>query len=119
VTQQNNQTEGVDMESREGESAPRSSHCYAKWFAAIEKEVERAVAKFPTWPDDPIHAAAVVFEEAGELQKATLEHMYEPHKSELMDVRDEAIQTAVMAIRFLASLHRYDFRRGDQHEQTA
>jgi len=91
---------------------------YATWIAEVEKEILRAVEKFPTWPDDPIHAAALVAEESGELQKATLEHVYEPHKSELSDVRREAIHTAATAIRFLSSLHRYDFRRCNQHEQV-
>ena len=87
------------------------------WIDAIVDELAKATDKFPTWPDDPVHAASVVFEEAGELQKATLEHMYEPHKSDLLDVRDEAIQTAAMALRFLISLHRYQFTPCKQHSQ--
>jgi NTP pyrophosphatase (non-canonical NTP hydrolase) len=85
--------------------------------ASILTEVQRATAKFPTWPNDPIHAASVVMEEAGELSKACNEHMYEPQKSSLDDVRKEAIQTAAMAIRFLMSLDRYDWTKGTQHEQ--
>lgn len=92
--------------------------CYSALFREVLAECERATAKYPTWPDDAIHAAAVVFEEAGELQKATLQHAYEPHKADLLDVRDEAIQTAAMCLRFLASLHRYSFRRGSQHSQS-
>ena len=88
------------------------------WIRAVEDELERAKEKFPMWPDDPIHAAAVVFEEAGELQKATLEHMYEPTKSDLLDVRNEAIQTAAMAVRFLQSLPKYNWRTAEQHRQS-
>lgn len=87
-------------------------------------ELNRARTKFPTWPDDPIHAAAVVAEESGELVQATLQACYEQKRDEpsfqaqLSKVRQEAIQTAAMAIRFLVSLDRYVFAAGSQHEQV-
>lgn len=80
-------------------------------------EIDRAIAKFPTWPSDPLHALAVLGEEFGELTKAVLQSVYEPHKSNPADVREEAIQTAAMALRFLASLDRYDYCPGQQHKQ--
>ena len=80
-------------------------------------EIERAIAKFPTWPTDPLHALAVLGEEFGELTKATLQAVYEPHKSSMADVREEAIQTAAMALRFVESLDRYELITGDQHVQ--
>lgn len=80
-------------------------------------EIERAIAKFPTWPTDPLHALAVLGEEFGELTKAVLQSVYEPHKSTAEDVREEAVQTAAMALRFLASLGAYDYTPGEQHEQ--
>ena len=83
----------------------------------IEAELGRAMTKFPTWPTDILHAVAVVKEESGELSKAVLQVVYEPHKSTLDDVRSEAIQTAAMAIRFLASLDRYEIKPGEQHSQ--
>jgi hypothetical protein len=84
---------------------------------SVIAEIARAVAKFPTWPTDPLHAVAVLGEEYGELQKAILQHVYEPHKSTAADVREEAIQTAAMAIRFARSLDRYDYARCEQHSQ--
>lgn len=83
----------------------------------VINEVGRATVKFPTWPTDPLHAVAVLGEEFGELTKATLQTVYEPHKSNLSDVREEAVQTAAMAIRFLMSLDRYEFSRCAQHAQ--
>lgn len=86
----------------------------------IANEVVSAKAKFPTWPDDPFHALAVINEEVGELNKAVLQHVYEPKKRvEHDDIRDEAIQLAAMAVRFLMSLdsHDYDFSNGNQHRQ--
>ena len=69
---------------------------------AINQEMERAKEKFPWWPEDQIHAAAIVAEEAGELLQATLQNKYE--KGSLENVRKEAIQTAAMAVRFLENL---------------
>lgn len=80
-------------------------------------EMERAMRKFPTWPTDPLHAVAVLNEECGELNKAVLQAVYEPHKSTAADVREEAIQTAAMAIRFLISLDTYSYVPGAQHKQ--
>ncbi len=82
-------------------------------------EVERATRKFPTWPTDPLHAVAVLGEEFGELTKAVLQTSYEPHKVKEGELRTEAIQTAAMALRFVASLERYEFVKCDQHEQPA
>jgi NTP pyrophosphatase (non-canonical NTP hydrolase) len=85
----------------------------------VEGEVAKATAKFPTWPTDPLHALAVLGEEFGELTQAVLQHTYEPHKSTLDDVRTESLQTAAMALRFLASIDRYEFKCSHQHEQSA
>lgn len=80
-------------------------------------ELERAMAKFPTWPTDPLHALAVLGEEFGELTKAMLQCTYEPHKSGRGDVYVEAIQTAAMALRLAMSLDRYQYERAQQHTQ--
>ena len=85
-------------------------------------------AKFPSWPDDPFHALAVISEEFGELNQAVLQHVYEPKKKvEHDDIRDEAIQLAAMAVRQLAAMavrfvmsldsHDYNFENGNQHRQ--
>lgn len=81
-------------------------------------EWQKAVTKFPTWPTDPFHALAVVGEEVGELNKALLEHVYEPEKGvTLDDIREEAVQAAAMCLRWIASIDRYTFAQGVQHEQ--
>ena len=91
----------------------------ASIISEISEEIDRATAKFPTWPTDPIHAASVVMEEAGELAREVNQLSYEPHKSSKCRVREEAIQTAAMAIRFLLSLDFYEFKPGHQHSQQA
>lgn len=83
----------------------------------IRAEVAKATRKFPTWPTRVIDAGNVVSEEAGELAKACLQSTYEQDKSGRDEIRMEAIQTGAMAVRFLMSLHRYDFSPGEQHEQ--
>ena len=84
----------------------------------VRAELDRATAKFPTWPTDPLHALAVLGEEFGELTKAMLQHTYEPHKGvTAQDIRGEAIQTAAMALRLAASLDAYDYRKAPQHSQ--
>lgn len=91
-----------------------------KTLLAISSEVDRAKAKWPSWPTDPLHACAILGEEYGELQKAVLQQMYEPKKNPkgLGSVREEAIHTAAMCLRFLESLDAYDFyARSPQHKQ--
>lgn len=80
-------------------------------------EVHRAMAKYPTWPTDMLHALAVLGEEYGELNKAVLQQVYEPHKNQRDDVRKEAVQTAAMALRFIVSLDTYSTDRCAQHAQ--
>ena len=85
----------------------------------VLEELARATRKYPTWPTDPLHALAVLGEEFGELTKAVLQHTYEPDKASLADVREEAVQTAAMALRFLLSLERYEYKESVQHHQDA
>lgn len=90
---------------------------FAPAILAVIAELQRATHKFPTWPTDPLHAVAIVGEEFGELNKAVLQCTYEPQKSGLDEVREEATQTAAMALRFLASLNKYVYAGSAQHLQ--
>ncbi len=89
----------------------------ADMIGAVWTELEQACAKFPTWPTDPLHALAVLGEEFGELTKDVLQMAYEPGKTTAENVRKEAIQTAAMALRFVASLDAYIYQAGEQHRQ--
>lgn len=81
----------------------------------IISEVERAEILYPVWPapmrrGDHVWAAAILCEEAGEVLKAALN--WQAHeKGTVEDMRDEAIQTAAMAIRFLANLDSVERQR--------
>lgn len=72
----------------------------------IVREIERAEKKFPTFPLDPIHAAAVIAEESGELVQASLQYVYEG--GDLPKMRGEAVQTAAMCFRFLNVLDKME-----------
>ncbi|MDN5849113.1 MAG: hypothetical protein L0H63_05665 [Nitrococcus sp.] len=84
-------------------------------IAEIKAELDRGIAKFPRWPNDPLHALAVLGEEYGELTRAMVQLSYEPHKSSHAQVRAEAIQTAAMAIRLVLSLDYYTYAPSAQH----
>ena len=65
-------------------------------------ELEKAEAKYPEWPKDIIHQAAIVNEESGELIRAALNCAY--HGEPKDEMIREAIQTGAMAIRFLKNI---------------
>ena len=72
-------------------------------------EYASAIEKFPIWPTDPLHALAILGEEFGELTKAVVQAIYEPEKNKRYAVHKEAVQTAAMALRFLANLEKYKY----------
>jgi len=72
----------------------------------VTKELLRAENKFPFWPKDHIHAAAIVNEESGELIRASLQLKYE--NGNIEDLKTEAIQCAAMCIRFLKNIDSYE-----------
>ena len=87
-------------------------------IADVRQELARATCKFPLWPTDPLHALAILGEEFGELTKAMLQYTYETNKGVTRaDIREEAIQTAAMALRLAMSLSEYDYAPRAQHSQ--
>jgi hypothetical protein len=88
-----------------------------KALSFIRDELERAERKFPKFPTDPVHAAAIVVEEAGELQKAALEFTYED--GGWTQMFDEAIHTGAMALRFLIHLDQMKERPSEQVERVS
>lgn len=80
---------------------------------AVIDEINRSEKKFPGFPTDPIHAAAIVNEESGELCRAALMLTYE-HPDVWGSVCHEAVHTAAMAIRFLMMMERMRRRPSKQ-----
>lgn len=68
----------------------------------IVKEYEVAVVKHPNWPQDLIHCASIVGEEAGELLQASLQHIYE--EGSFGAIEKEVIQTGAVSLRLLINL---------------
>lgn len=64
-------------------------------------ELERAKNMWPEWPDDLIHQAAIVGEEAGEVLQSSLEATYEEAPADAAVY--EAVQTAAVALRFISN----------------
>ena len=67
----------------------------------VLNEMAGAKEQHPDWPDDQVHAAAIVAEEAGELVRASLNARY--HGQRQQHCTDEAMQTAATALRFMAN----------------
>lgn len=69
-------------------------------------ELISAEAKHPGWPDDIVHQAAIVAEEAGELLQAANDIREHPASAsfELGRIRHEAAQVGAMALRLLLNL---------------
>ena len=86
------------------------------YVGMVFDELRRAERKFPGWSTDPIHAAAVLAEEVGELQKACLQWTYEGGSFE--DITEEAVQSAAMALRFLFNMESLRRRPSEQEERV-
>jgi hypothetical protein len=67
----------------------------------ILTEYIKAKTKHPQWPEDMLHAVAILNEESGELTRACLQNIYEG--GSVVEVQKEAFQTGAMAIRFLSN----------------
>ena len=65
-------------------------------------ELDCARAKYPRWPADLIHAAAIASEESGEVVKAVNNYVWQQGDDSIADIRKEAIQAIAMWMRFLA-----------------
>lgn len=65
----------------------------------VMEEMDKARGKYPEWPTDIVHSAAIVAEESGELVRAALNSHYHGEDNRWAD--KEAIQTIVTAIRFV------------------
>ena len=76
----------------------------AKVLVDLEREVAHANAKHPQWPTDLLRQVAIIQEEAGELQKAALSLVEEPHQVSLnVDIDREAAQLGAMVLRFMVA----------------
>lgn len=83
--------------------------------AMILAELRRAERKFPTWPTDPVHASAIVAEEAGELVRAANQATFE--SGDPQDMLTEAVQTAAMGLRFVLMFGKMQTRPSPQESR--
>jgi NTP pyrophosphatase (non-canonical NTP hydrolase) len=73
-----------------------------KIIEMIVRELRIAEEKHPCWPDDIVHAAAILAEEAGEVVKDALDVHYSGKSTD--DLKIEIAQVGAMAIRMLENL---------------
>ena len=71
-------------------------------YQLVEAELHRAIEKHPAWPESVYTQLAIIGEEFGELQQAVLQQEYEDGRRAA--IKEEAVQLAAMAVRFLANL---------------
>lgn len=90
--------------------SPQEKRLLEIWVKVIQ-ELDRAEEKHPSWPDDVIHGAAIVCEEAGEVIKAAFDLTYSVATEEQLE--KELVQTAAMAVRMLLHLTKPN---GEDHE---
>lgn len=69
-------------------------------------ELEHAEAAHPDWPTEPLHAGAILAEEAGECLRDCVSYDETGREVLLASMSQEAVQTGAMAIRFLINAHR-------------
>lgn len=71
-------------------------------ISQVFEELSKAEKKHPGWPEDKIHAVAILIEEAGEAMQAAIDCVYTGGNIE--HLREELAQTGAMAIRALLHL---------------
>ena len=76
----------------------------------IFAELRKAEAKFPGWPDDPIHGAGILCEESGEAMQAALDYYY-GRTTDTDRLKKEVAQAGAMAIRLLVSIFKGELIR--------
>lgn len=87
--------------------------------SAIRDELYRAMKKHPSWPTDPVHALNAFRHEVDGLSFIVGQLITQPYPQTVTkdEARRQALQCAAMCLRFLLSLHRYDFTPSAQHRQ--
>ena len=89
---------------------------YGQISSLFLTEILEAEEQHPGWPRDVIHAAAIAFEEKGELLKAAIDfHFGRGSREELIK---EASQLGAMAARFLMHVKDYEPNEEQMSKET-
>jgi len=93
---------------------------FHKALKMILSELGKAEEKFPTFPDDLIHAVGIMTEEAGEAMREAIDWEYPKEQNAPAEVLDrlamETAQTGAMAIRTLVKVLEFWDRQTVSHE---
>ncbi|MCK4521401.1 MAG: hypothetical protein KAU20_02420 [Nanoarchaeota archaeon] len=91
-----------EIEGNPHDEAVSRSFKASSAFAIIQSAHDKALKNFPEFPADPIHAASILAEEAGEVCKAANQITYEDGL--YTDLMKEAAHTGAMAARILTHI---------------
>lgn len=78
-------------------------------YAEIERELDRAKMKHPSYPTNLFAQSSIMLEEAGEVAKAVNDYMW--GGAPIMDIKLELVQTAAMCARMIETLQVTDFNK--------
>lgn len=70
-------------------------------FALVRAELDKARTKYPHWPSDMVHAAAIASEEDGEVIRSVNCYFFRQGDDTWADIEKEAVQAIAMWVRFL------------------
>lgn len=96
-------TKGSTVQEQD-ERVVGTAHVIGEIMIEVGDEVLSAMERYPWWPTDIVHAAAIAAEEAGEVTKGVNNHYWDQGKDSLHEIRKEAIQAAAMYVRFIHNL---------------
>lgn len=77
-------------------------------FEQVRAELAKARERYPWWPQDMVHAAAIANEESGEVVKAVNNRFWCHGDDTIEDIRKEAVQAIAMWVRFLTETEDVD-----------
>ena len=82
-----------------------------KFSADLTFEYCKAEQKHPSWPDDAIHASAILNEEAGKLTQACIDYNYNhiPREEAVRRMLEYAARVGAMAMRFSEGVRRAEY----------
>lgn len=80
------------------------------FIGAVLEELVRAEEKYAGWPEDAVHASAILNEEAGKLTQASIDYLYKhsaPYGDPYDRMKKKSVSTAAMAMRYWHGMGTY------------
>ena len=78
-------------------------------LADVLLKLDEMKVKYPEWPSNPLYAASMIGKEYSQLIADVLCLVLKSDYSKISDVKENAIQTAAVCLRFLLNINSYQF----------